>query len=59
MKEKPVPADKLKAGNTETDVEFISDSLEQIQVSIRQVGYFDKLGQAFKVAIDRVKKTAQ
>ena len=59
MKEKPVPADKLKAGNTETDVEFISDSLEQIQVSIRYIGYHDKLEQAFKVAIARAKKTSQ
>ncbi len=59
MKRKLAPADKLDAPNSETDLEFISDSPEQIRSSIRYIGYHTKLNRAFKAAIARVKKTTQ
>ena len=59
MKRKTAPANKLEASNPETGLEYLSDSSEQIQSSIRHIGYREKLEQAFKVAIARAKKTSQ
>ena len=59
LKRKSTPVDKLEALNSETDLEFIPDSPEQIRNSIRYIGYRDKLNGAFKAAIARVKKTTQ
>ena len=59
LKEKSVRTDKPKAPNPETDLEFISDSPEQIQNSVQYTGYRDKLDQAFKAAIAKAKKLTQ
>ena len=59
MKRKTARTDKLEASNPEKNLEYVSDSSEQIQSSIRYIRYHDKLEQAFKVAIARAKKTSQ
>jgi UV DNA damage repair endonuclease len=56
LKEKSARKDKLKAIHPETNLEFISDSQEQIKNSIRHIGYHDKLDHAFKAAIIKAKK---
>ena len=59
MKRKTAPPGKLEASNPEKSLEYVSDSSEQMQSSIRYIGYHDKLEQAFKIAIARAKKTSQ
>ncbi|OGO14674.1 MAG: hypothetical protein A2Z02_02955 [Chloroflexi bacterium RBG_16_48_7] len=59
MKRKPIPKDKSLPPKFERDSEFIWDSQEQVTRSIEQIGYRDKLDQAFKAAIARAKEAAK
>jgi hypothetical protein len=59
LKEKLVLSDKLKATNIGANLEFVSDSPEQIKQSILYIRYSSRLAQAFKAAIAKAKKTTQ
>ena len=45
--------------NSDTDLEFILDSPEQVLHSIERIGFRDKLDKAFKVAITRANKAVK
>jgi len=51
LKGKLLSADEPIHPNSDTDLEFIPDSPEQVLHSIERIGFRDKLDKAFKVAI--------
>jgi hypothetical protein len=56
LKRKSPSVNKPKPSNSNIDLEFIPDSLEQITHSIEHIGYQAKLAQAFKGAIAKAKR---
>ena len=53
MKRKLLSADEPIHPNSDTDLEFISDSPEQVLHSIERIGFRDKLDKAFQAVIAR------
>ena len=56
MKRKFLSADEPIHPNSDTDLEFIPDSPEQVLHSIERIGFRDKLDKAFKTAIAMANK---
>lgn len=51
MKNNLLSADESIHPESDTDLEFIPDSPEQVLHSIERIGFRDKLGKAFKITI--------
>ena len=58
MQKKPVNPEKASGSDQPPSLEFLPDSAKQVEDSINQIEYRNKLDKAFQAAIARVKKAS-